>query len=73
MTKPTRGIKRLLDRMGDKPLIRIKDEKGRWIFTFVDSTNAHARTVNAAIKGGFIVPSNDALFDSKQSQTWRKA
>jgi hypothetical protein len=71
--KPTRALKKLLDRIGSEPICLIRDEKGRWIYTLVNGEPVHARVVKQGIDKGFIVPGNDALFDSKQSQTWRKA
>jgi hypothetical protein len=72
-TKPTRGVKKLLDRMGTKPLLRIYDaERSRWVYCFEDGTAVRTDVMLRAQEGGFIVPNNDALFESEQSQTWRK-
>lgn len=73
-TKPTRGIKRLLDRMGDGVLWRIYDANtGRWVYLLPSDQAARSDVVERAIKDGFIKPGNDALFESRMSQTWRKA
>jgi len=73
--KPTRGVKKLLDRMGDSVLWRHADpsKPGGWLYLLPRDQAARADVVERAIKDGFLVPNNDALFESGQSQTWRKA
>jgi hypothetical protein len=74
MSKPTRGVKRLLDRMGDEYLYLTRDEKrDLMVYILLDDGVQRSDVVQRAIADGFIVPNNDALFDSQQSQTWRKA
>lgn len=73
MTKPTRGIKKLLAKLDTHTIYRVPDEKGGWMFVWAGGKAIRKDVVKRAIDEGYIKPSGDSLFESEQSQSWRKA